>query len=107
MKAKAASKSTNWNLRVMASRPSASRQSGNRFRAAFRSSIGSWGIRILQRIIALDRIDAAVTGQPAGIEMERINTDSGAGEKRVMGQPFDHLVAIRVAQPRQGHMWHE
>src|SRR5579872_5164298 len=104
MKAKAASKSTNWNLRVMASRFSASFQSGRRLSAVLRSSIGNLVIGWLQRIFLFDRIDAAVAGEAAGIKLKRANREFGAGVKRVMGQPFDHLALLRALEPSYGHV---
>src|ERR1700722_1941998 len=104
MKAKAASKSTNWNFRVMASRPSTSFQSGSRFSAARNSSIFSFAMERLQRIILFNPIDAAIAGQLAGIETKRINRKFGAGVKRVVGQPFQYLGAFRMPEPRQRHM---
>src|SRR5438067_10973186 len=107
MKAKAASKSTNWNLRVMASRSFASSQSGSRLSAVFRSSIANFAMIASQRIVLLDTIDAAVAGQLAGIETERIHAELVAGEKGMRGQPFAHFLQLRMPQPRQGDVGHE
>src|ERR1700754_1951340 len=101
MKAKAASKSTNWNLRVIASRPWANCQSGSRFRACFRSSIASFVMETSQRIFLLNAINAAVAGQLAGIETKTPNRKFVAGEERMVGQPLPHLVQLGMAQPRQ------
>src|SRR5438874_12818345 len=107
MKAKAASKSTNWNLRVIASRSLANCQSGSRFNACFSSSIANFAMITSQRIFLLDAVDAAVAGQLAGIETESVNRKFVAGEEGVGNQPFAHLVQLRVFQPRQGDVRHE
>src|ERR1700761_5384960 len=107
MKAKAASKSTNWNLRVIASRPCASCQSGNRFMACFRSSIANFVMKASQRILLFDTIDAAIAGQLAGIKTKALNRKFVAGEKRMVSQPFAHLFQFGMAQPRQGDMGRE
>src|ERR1700678_518022 len=107
MKAKAASKSTNWNLRMMASRFSASFQSGRRLSAVLSSSIGSLAMQNLQRIFLLDGIDAAAAGEAAGIKLERANLEFGAGVKRIVGKPLDHFARLGMPQPRQGHMGRE
>src|SRR6516225_6694597 len=105
MKAKAASKSTNWNLRVMASRSFTSSQSGSRFKALRNSSIVNFGIVIAsQGIFLLYAIDAAVAGQLAGIETERIHGEFAAGGQSMIDQPFAHLVQFGIAQPRDRHM---
>src|ERR1700722_6732878 len=112
MKAKAASKSTNWNLRVMASRSLASCQSGNRFSAAFSSSIVNFAITtshivIRQGIFLFQPVDAAVAGQLAGVKTERADGEFCAGIKRMVGQPYPHPLKLGMAQPRQSDMGHE
>src|SRR5579872_1433604 len=104
MKEKAASKSTNWNLRVMASRPPASCQSGRRLRATFSSSIVNFAIGTLQFIVLFDTVQAAVAGQLAGIKVKRADRKFGAGIKRVIGQPVQQPGLVRIAQPRHGDM---
>src|SRR5665213_2391696 len=104
MKAKAASKSTNWNFRVMASRFSASFQSGRRLSAVLRSSIGSLVMGHLQRVLLLNGIDAAAAGEAAGIELKRANLEFGAGVKRMVGEPPDHLARFRTLEPRYRYM---
>src|SRR6185437_11512165 len=104
MKAKAASKSTNWNLRVIASRPWANCQSGSRFNACFRSSIANFVIKTSQRIFLLNAVDAAVAGQLAGIKTKALNRKFVAGEQRMRGEPMPDLVQVGMAQPRQGDM---
>src|ERR1700733_7954379 len=107
MKEKAASKSTNWNLRVIASRLSANFQSGSRLIAVFNSSIVNFAIDYLQGIFLLNPVDAAIAGQLAGIKRKRADGKSGAGIERVMGEPFQHLARLGMPQPRQGDMGHE
>src|SRR6185437_3355777 len=107
MKAKAASKSTNWNLRVMASRPWASCQSGSRFNACFRSSIASLlfevgAMETSQGIFLFDTVNAAVAGQLAGIKTEVLNRKFVAGEERIVRQPLPDPLQLRMAQARQG-----
>src|ERR1700743_1040153 len=107
MKAKAASKSTNWNLRVIASRSFAKCQSGSRFSAAFRSSIVNFAmeasnVQFSEGIFLFHPVDAAIAGQLAGIKTKRANRERLAGVKRIVGQPFPHLVQFGMAQPGQG-----
>src|ERR1700722_14519443 len=109
MKAKAASKSTNANLRVMASRSLASCQSGSRFSAAFSSSIVNFAIEashliIQQGIFLFQPVDAAVTGQLAGVKTERADGEFGAGIKRMVGEPYPYPLKLGMAQPRQSDM---
>src|SRR3569833_3118798 len=104
MKAKAASKSTNLKLRVIASRSFASCQSGKRFNACFKSSIVSFAMETSQRIVLFDAVDAAVAGQLAGIETEAAHGEFNTGRQRVIGQPITYLFHIRVAQPCERHM---
>src|ERR1051326_3382559 len=103
MKAKAASKSTNWNLRVMASRSLTSSQSGRRFRALRNSSIVNFAIVIaFQGIFLFHAVDAAIAGQLAGIKTKPIHGEFAAGGKRVIDQPFPHLVQLGMLEPCQG-----
>src|SRR5580704_7022301 len=102
MKAKAASKSTNWKLRVMASRPAAICQSGNRFSALLRSSIANFAIVIsLQFVALLDAINTAIPGELAGTKMKRVGLEFGAGIKPIVAQPVQHPGHFGMAQPRQ------
>src|ERR1700727_636339 len=112
MKAKAASKSTNANLRTIASRSFASCQSGSRFSAAFSSSIVNFAIEashliIHQGIFLFQPVDAAVTGQLAGVKTERADGEFGTRIKRMVGQPYPHPLKLGMAQPRQSDMGHE
>src|ERR1700722_10914391 len=101
MKAKAASKSTNWNLRVIASRSLASCQSGSRFSAAFSSSIVNFAIEPSQGIFLFYPVDAAIAGQLAGIKTKRPDREFVAGVERVVRQPYPHPFQFGMAQPRQ------
>src|ERR1051326_3982427 len=102
MKEKAASKSTNWNLRVIASRSLANCQSGRRRKAPFNSSIVNLLITALKKIALFDTVPAAILRQLAGIKMKRIDGEFGAVVKRIVGKPVRQFAHFRLPQPRQG-----
>src|SRR5579884_2901907 len=104
MKEKAASKSTNWNLRVIASRSLANCQSGSRRSAPFNSSIVSLAIAALEKIALFDTVPAAIRRQMTRIKMKTPDGKFRAGKQRIMSKPRHQLGHVRMAQAGQRDM---
>src|SRR5690606_15192741 len=110
MKPKASLKFLNSNFRVIASRPSTSRQPESFASAALRASAESFSrmahhpLLAEQRIGRLDHIRPAAGGRLRGEQHETRNGEGQRAEQRAAGEIVGHLVRARFAQARERDM---